>query len=437
MVLVCIVAAVGWLVLHGAPPPPRVATEVVPAVRPAAYSAQDRRMSFIVLPFDNLNGEAAQNGVAERITRDLTDRIATDTTIPVVSATTAAVYRGKATDLRAIGRDYEVHFALTGSAQRQGGRLIVAATLYQIADERSLWSRRFDRPAGSEVLGAIVRSIYTDAIQAAINAEVARARGDHPDSLDARDFYLASLESSLLPFNKANRLAQIALLDKALALDPDNRQALAQAARERAIVVLNGWSSDRRTDLAFATKTVDRLLTSRPRDVSLLTTRALVLRAQGDLDQALAVRRLIAEIDPQLADNHREIGAILQTQGHFAEALDSFTLARRLVTPFNADATLDGQTAAALLATNRVTDAITMARQAIAEAASGTADTPWLTLIAAENVNGQDEQARADLQKYLALKPTRPTLAEVRKFSFLAGVPNLLEGLQRAGMPAQ
>ena len=87
-----------------------------------------------------------RTALAAGITRDVTDRIAEDRTVPLVPAATAAAYRGRALDLRAIGRDHDVHFALTGNARRQDGRLIVAATLYETADVRPVWSQRFDRP---------------------------------------------------------------------------------------------------------------------------------------------------------------------------------------------------------------------------------------------------------------------------------------------------
>ncbi len=100
--------------------------------RPVAYSPQDRRLSVIVLPFESSSGDPAQDGVAAGITRDVTDIISGDSTVPLVAAATAAAYRGKTFDLRAIGHEHDVHFALTGNARRQDGqRLIVVATLYE------------------------------------------------------------------------------------------------------------------------------------------------------------------------------------------------------------------------------------------------------------------------------------------------------------------
>ena len=60
-----------------------------------------------------------------------------------------------------------------------------------------------------------------------------------------------------------------------------------------------------------------------------------------------------------------------------------------------------------------------------------------MALIAAESANGQDAEARADLQKFLATPRTWRTMAEIQKFDYLAANPKLLDGLRRAGMPEE
>jgi adenylate cyclase len=128
-----------------------------------------------VLPFENSSGDPAQDGIAAGITRDVTDRIAEDPIVPLVPTTTTAVYGGRAPDLRAIGRDHDLHFVLTGNARRQDGRLIVAATFYQTADERPVWAQRFDRPDGPDARDSILRAITTNFDLATMDAEAARA----------------------------------------------------------------------------------------------------------------------------------------------------------------------------------------------------------------------------------------------------------------------
>ena len=185
-------AAGGWWTFHARTAPP-VAAVVAPAPpRPVAYSPQDRRESVIVLPFENSSGDPTLDSTAAAITRDVQDRIAEDSTMPLIPPGTASAYRGKTLDLHAIGRDHDVHFALTGNARRQDGRLIVSATLYETADVRPVWSQRFDHPDRPDVWDSITAGIVGSIRQAMMNAEAARATRDHPDSLDKRDLMFAT-----------------------------------------------------------------------------------------------------------------------------------------------------------------------------------------------------------------------------------------------------
>ena len=190
-----------------------------------------------MLPFENSSGDPAQDGLAAGITRDVTDPIAGDPTVPLVPAATAAVFRGKTLDLRAIGREHDVHFALTGNARRQDGRLIVAATLYETADERPVWSQRFDRPDRPDARNSIIQASTTNFDLATMDAEAARAMREHPDSLDKRDLMFAARATSLSQLSKENNLARIALIERALALDPDYVWALRENARTHANLV--------------------------------------------------------------------------------------------------------------------------------------------------------------------------------------------------------
>jgi adenylate cyclase len=127
--VVAILAAGGWWTLHDRPVPPVEAVVVQAPPRPVAYSPQDRRQSIIVLPFENSSGDPTQDNIAAAVTRDVHDHIAGDTSKSLVPAGAASAYRGKPLDLHAIGHDHDVHFALTGNARRQDGRLIVSGVL--------------------------------------------------------------------------------------------------------------------------------------------------------------------------------------------------------------------------------------------------------------------------------------------------------------------
>ena len=84
-----------------------------------------------------------------------------------------------------------MHFALTGNARRQDGRLIVAATLYETVDVRQVWSQQFDRPDSPDERDVIIAVINSNFDLATNDAEVARAMREHPNDLDKRDLMFA------------------------------------------------------------------------------------------------------------------------------------------------------------------------------------------------------------------------------------------------------
>ena len=434
-----ILVAGGWWTLQGWPTAP-VATLVAPAPsRPVAYSPQDRRESVIVLPFENSSGDPTQDSAAAAVTRDVQDRIAEDGTMPLIPAGTASAYQGKTLDLHAIGRDHDVHFALTGNARRQDGRLIVSATLYETADIRPVWSQRFDRPDSPDAWDSITAGIVNSIDQAMMGAEAARATRDHPDSLDKRDLMFGTQASSLAQDPKTDLLARIAHCERALALDPNYVWALRDAALNLGFLVLGGFSSNRDADLARATNFANRALQLAPNDVHALRNKAVVLRAQGDLNEAAVLLHKVIELAPQWGWARRDLGQILLSQGHYKEALEIFLSAKRLISVAGTEslAPIDWSLAMGLLVNDRFPEAIAQARLAIGEYPPGSGrngEAPWLVLIAAESANGQDAEARADLQKFLATPRSGRTMAEIQKFDYLAA-PKLLDGLRRAGMP--
>jgi adenylate cyclase len=308
-----------------------------------------------------------KDNVAAGITRRVTDALSGDSTVPLVPAATAATYRGKPIDLHAIGREHDVHFALTGNTRRQDGHLIVAATLYDTADLRPVWSQQFDRPDNPDEWNLIIAVIQSNFDQATMDTEVARAMREHPNDLDKRDLMFAENATPLQQITKANNQARIALIDRALALDPDYVWALRELARKHADLVNLGFSSDPNSDLTIAAKAADRALALKPNDYMTLREKANILRAQGNLDEAAALLRGLIERNPLAAMRYRELGAIQLTQGHPKEALEQFMTAKRLARGSDMVEAIDSNIAVALLANDRFPEAIEQARRTIPE----------------------------------------------------------------------
>jgi adenylate cyclase len=435
-----VVGAGGWWLWRDRSGTP-VATVAPVTARPAAFSPQDRRSSVIVLPFANSSPDPGQDGLAATLTRDVTERIAADTGSPTVPAITAAAYHGKSVDLRVVAREHDVHFILTGNARRTDGHLIVSASLYETESGRTVWSQQYDRADQPGAADSIVQNITTRFEQSANDAEAERATREHPDDLDKRDLMIAASATPLQQITKQAYAARLALIQRALALDPNFMWALRADGRVRADRVFNGFSPDATADLTQALRSVDQALLLAPNDYGTLREKSRVLRAQGDLDGAAAVIRRLIELKPAVSYRYNDLGWILMAQGHPKEALDNFMTAKRLATDTEfIQQPLGAHLAAALVANDRFAEAIPQAHLSIARFTSENgrdAEIPWLALIAAESLSGQDAQARADLGRFLATPRTWHSMAEIQKYPFFAANTQLLAGLRHAGMPAE
>ncbi len=430
-VLAVILAAGGWWLLHGTTAPPA-------STAGAQAPAQDRRQSVIVLPFENTSGDPAQDGLAAGITRELTERITLGGDGPVIPAMTAAAYRGKAVDLRAVGHEQDVHFAVTGNARRENGRLIVSAAVYETTGGNAVWTGQLDRPDAPGAQRGIVQVIYENYWQASVDTEVGRAMHDHPDQLDERDLMLRVMSTRLAATTKEHYQERMALVARALALDPTDFAALERQARLHAEFVLLGFSSDPADDLAIAAKAADHLFLLNANALPALRAKATVLRAQRNWIEAEIVLRRAIALQPTEATRRFELGTILIVQGRHQEALESFQLAKQLAGGSDPVNLFDGYIAMTSLATGKPREAIEAARLAVSEAPPGSgraAEIAWLALIAAESEIGEDDAAHADLQKFLATARVWHNMAEVEKWAGFAANPKLIEGLRRAGMP--
>jgi len=343
-------------------------------------------------------------------------------------------------DIQAIGRKYAVHFALVGNVRRQGGRVISSANMYDIADSQPVWSRQFDLPDGPGVLATVVQKIYEGYWQTSVDVEAYRAMHDHPDRLDKRDLMNVALSTRLSAQTKEHSLEKMSLVDRVLAIDPDDFQGLERKARLHAEFALMGYSSEPAADLAIADKAADRLVAIDPNNLLALRARTAVLRARGDWPAAEAVVRRAIALQPTEAMRHFELGSILMGAGRHQDALQSFQNARRYAGGSDPVYLFDADIAMANLAIGRFAEAIDMARVSIAELPPDTgrlAELPWLALIAATGDNGQDDEASAGLRKFLASPRSWHSMSQIRASAAFVANRNLLDGLRKAGMPAE
>ena len=145
------------------------------------------RLSIVVLPFANIGGDPEQEYFADGVTDSLTTDLSRIRGAFVIGRSTAFTYKGKAADVRQIGRELNVRYVLEGSVQRGGNRLRVNVQLLEAETASHIWAERFDKPIADlfDMQDEIVSRLANALGQELVRAEARRAeRKANPDSMD-------------------------------------------------------------------------------------------------------------------------------------------------------------------------------------------------------------------------------------------------------------
>jgi TolB-like protein/cytochrome c-type biogenesis protein CcmH/NrfG len=260
-------------------------------------------LSIVVLPFTNLSDDPEQQYFADGITEDLTTDLSRLADITVISRQTAFVYRNKPADMRQIGRELRVRYVLDGSARRLGNRIRVNAQLIDAETDSHLWADRFDGDA-DDLFG--LQNEITSRIAISLDLELARAEAERPtirpDALDyirrGRALYLGCVPT------RQSHAEQIALFERALALDPTSMKAQCFLAAALTSRVQDQMTDSAVSDIARAEELASRALTAFPYSALPHFAKAQVLRAQN------RPRDAIPEYETVIALNRNWVSAI-------------------------------------------------------------------------------------------------------------------------------
>ena len=159
--------------------------------RQGALSAP--RLSVVVLPFANLSGDPEQDYFVDGVTESLTTDLSRISGSFVIGRHTAFTYKGKAVDLKQIGRELNVRYVLEGSVQRSCERLRINVQLVDAETANHLWAERFDKPVADlfDMLDEIVARL-ANALNAELIAAEAR-RAEYSVNPDAMDLYFQGI----------------------------------------------------------------------------------------------------------------------------------------------------------------------------------------------------------------------------------------------------
>jgi adenylate cyclase len=190
------------------------------------------RLSLVVLPFKNIGDDPRETYLVDGITDDLTTDLSHIPEAFVIARESAYTYRGKATDVRQIGRELGVRYVLEGSVRRSDATLKVNAQLISAETGAHLWSDRFEEKISE--LGAgqeqVVTRMRAGLGISMVEIENARSLRERPTNPDAFDLILRARSLENLPPNLQRNDDALSLYERALLLDPTSAYAMRMIA---------------------------------------------------------------------------------------------------------------------------------------------------------------------------------------------------------------
>lgn len=361
------------------------------------------RPAVAVLPFINMSGVPEQDYFSDGISEDIITALSKLRWFFVIARNSSFIYKGKSVHLKQIADELNVDYVLDGSVRKDENRVRITAQLNNVTTGSHIWAERYDRDL-ADVFA--VQDEITEAIVAAIEpqlyaAENFRAQRKPPDSLDAWDLVMRALSHFWRVTRQDNVVAQ-ALLEKAIAIDPNYGQALGVLANCYMFSAHMGW-----TDMTVAGPIAERAaVTAIQADsedawahVGLGSVNMMARR----FDDALADYELALQLNPNFALAQAYYGLSLSYNSRWQEGDEAVRRAIRLSPRDPFSAVYYGIASYAQFVGRNYEEAIRLAREALRQRSDFVGAHRVLT--AATAMAGQRDVAESALQELRRAQP--------------------------------
>ena len=178
--------------------------------------------SIAVLPFNNMSGDPEQEYFADGMVEEITTALSRTRWLFVIARNSSFTYKGRAVDVKQVGRELGVRYVLEGGVRKSADRVRITAQLIDASTGAHLWADRFDGSLENifELQDQVTASVVGAIAPRLEQAEVERAKHKPTESLDAYDYFLRGI-ASLHSWTKESNDEALRLFNKAIELDPD------------------------------------------------------------------------------------------------------------------------------------------------------------------------------------------------------------------------
>ena len=414
------------------------------AVRAGAFSALSDRLSaapplpdkpsIAVLPFENMSVDPEQEYFADGMVEEIITALSRFKWLFVIARNSSFTFKGKAVDVKEVGRRLGVRYVLEGSVRKAAGKVRITGQLIDAITGAHIWADRFERDLTDvfalqdEVTVAVVSAIQPKLLQAEI-ALATRRRSENPT---AYDFFLRAMPQVYLATREGVAEA-LRLAHRALELDPRFGLVAALAGNCHAQNVLWGYSTNPQLDRKEAIRLRRLALSDDDDDPEKLAWVSLISAFMvGDSEGAIEIADRAVALNPHSYAAWYCRGWVYRVAGLQEEAVRSFERAIRM-SPV--DPQLHQSFAGmglAFIELDRFEEAVVAGKKA--ERHNPSWPVTYRCLASAFAHLGRDAEAREAAARLLEVDPTFTISSWIARGG-QSKSKLLIEGLRKAGLP--
>jgi TolB-like protein/class 3 adenylate cyclase len=288
--------------------------------------------SIAVLPFANMSGDPEQEYFADGMVEEIITALSRIRWLFVIARNSSFTYKGQSVDVKQVGRELGVRYALEGSVRKASQRVRITAQLIEADTGAHLWADRFDGSLEDvftlqDNVASSVAGVIEPTLQA---AEMRRSIARLTTDLGAYDLYLRAL-ATYFPITKGRIFEALGLLEQAIAIDGRYGPALSLAAICHLQLVTNGWVQEAETSRSKANDLARQALQVGENDPGILANAAFVLARFGeDIDATMGLIDRALALNPSYARGWLFSGTLRGWAGQHDLAIEHLETSRRL-----------------------------------------------------------------------------------------------------------
>jgi TolB-like protein/Flp pilus assembly protein TadD len=282
-----------------------------------------------------MSGDADKAYFADGMTEDLITDLSKVAGLVVIARNSTFQYKGKARDVREIGKALNARYVLEGSVRRSGDSVRVNAQLIDAASGAHVWADRYDGELRN--IFALQDTITSNVVKA-LSVELTKDDKERvakrgTENVRAYDAFLRGWEHYLKQTPQEFRAATVEF-KKALELDPGYARAHAALAATYWAAYTRWWTQAagfgvRNEEALYAAEQYLAKALLAPTPLAHQVASAMLLHQHQQAEAVVEAKRAIAS-DPNDADGYIALAAALSFTGRGAEALAAVEQAMRL-----------------------------------------------------------------------------------------------------------